>query len=268
MAKEKTSKAVQNKHIYARASYLYQAAAYLSVQSHGNKDSSASVSTPVISKNFETVADNLVEGTSSDTQPPASSTAAPAQISTIYATQPHGSPRHLLTHLRGICLKSQVRLSQDIKRSICKRCNVLLVPGETSVAKVENASRKGRKEWADVYVVRCLGCGGVKRFPVGMVRQKGKSERGEKKGEVEADGKKGEVENKDEGEKKAKGERIWEVEKKSEGKKKSVDEEDGMLVGNEIMHGETGDRRAADERGGTVASKVDKGSRTNIAHKE
>lgn len=257
MAKEKTSKAVQNKHIYARASYLYQAAAYLSAQGHGNKDVtlSASTSSPVISKDFETVADNFVQDTPSDTQPPASSTPASAQTTTTaYATQPHGSPRHLLTHLRGICLKSQVRLSQDIKRSICKRCNVLLVPGKTCAARVENASKGGKKEWADVYVVRCLGCGGVKGFPVGM-RQKGRGERGVGK----EDGKV--------------------VQGKKKGQKEEDLEEDLEVVGSEVVHEklESGNEivqeeiengRVADERESAVVSNIHEVSGRNTAEEE
>lgn len=42
---------------------------------------------------------------------------------------------------------------------------------------MENASRGGKKERADVYTVRCRGCGTVKRFPVGMTRQRSKRER-------------------------------------------------------------------------------------------
>lgn len=62
----------------------------------------------------------------------------------------------------------------------------MLVPGQTSTAGVENQSKGARKPWADVYVVRCLVCGGVKRFPVGVERQGRKGSRG--KGEVEREG--------------------------------------------------------------------------------
>jgi len=185
MAKEKTSKAVQNRHIYSRASYLYQAAAYLAAQDHGGTESASSDpqsglivegrgsidnTTPLATKSSET-AKSEIKG-------------LPATPTTQFAAQPYGTQRHLLTHLRGISRKSQLRLSQDIKRSVCKRCDVLLIPGKSSSASVENASRGGKKEWADVYVVRCLGCGGTKRFPIGMQRQKRKGERNSKNEEV------------------------------------------------------------------------------------
>jgi len=65
-----------------------------------------------------------------------------------------------------------------VKALLCKRCDVLLVPGSTSSVTVENASRGGKKPWAEVEVVRCLACGAEKRFPVGATRQKRKTRRG------------------------------------------------------------------------------------------
>lgn len=68
-------------------------------------------------------------------------------------------------------MKSQIRLSQDVKHSICKRCSAILIPGSTSSSKVENLSRGGKKPWADVLVIECNVCSAQKRFPVGAKRQ-------------------------------------------------------------------------------------------------
>ena len=65
----------------------------------------------------------------------------------------------------------------------------------------ENRSRGGRKAWAEVMVARCVGCGGVKRFPVG----KGKNRKG--KGGKEDEGKAGEGSGEEEGERS--GYRLW-----------------------------------------------------------
>ncbi|OAX84663.1 hypothetical protein ACJ72_00955 [Emergomyces africanus] len=75
--------------------------------------------------------------------------------------------RQLASQMRGVSLKSQLRLSSGIKRSICKRCDSLLIPNSTSVETVENPSRGGstKKPWADVRVVRCDNCGYIKRYP-------------------------------------------------------------------------------------------------------
>lgn len=61
-----------------------------------------------------------------------------------------------------------MRLDPSIKRTICKRCDSLLVPGVSSTNRIENPSKGGKKPWADVLVVECNACGAVKRFPVGI----------------------------------------------------------------------------------------------------
>lgn len=83
-----------------------------------------------------------------------------------------GRSRHLISQLRSVSLKGQIRLSQAMKHSICKRCDSLLVPGSTSSTRVENKSRGGKKPWADVLIVTCHSCSAVKRFPVGGKRQR------------------------------------------------------------------------------------------------
>ena len=88
-----------------------------------------------------------------------------------------GMPCHLLSHLRTISRKSQIRLSPATKNAICKRCGVLKIPGSTSTSRTENKSRGGKKPWADVVVVTCNICGTAKRFPVGAKRQSRRSER-------------------------------------------------------------------------------------------
>ena len=85
--------------------------------------------------------------------------------------------RLFINHLKAVSLKGQVRLSSKMKHSICRRCDILLVPGFTSTSNLENKSRKGKKPWADVLVVTCTSCGAVKRFPVGAKRQFGRPDR-------------------------------------------------------------------------------------------
>lgn len=55
----------------------------------------------------------------------------------------------------------------------------MLVPGVSCEHRIENLSKGGRKAWADVLIVRCWGCGCLKRFPVGRVaNEKGRNESG------------------------------------------------------------------------------------------
>jgi ribonuclease P protein subunit RPR2 len=79
-------------------------------------------------------------------------------------------PRQYINQMRSIALKTQQRLSQETKRGFCKRCDLLLVPGETCTEEIQNESRGRRKPWADVLVVRCKACETVKRFPQNQKR--------------------------------------------------------------------------------------------------
>jgi ribonuclease P protein subunit RPR2 len=73
-----------------------------------------------------------------------------------------------VSHLRSIAKKNVLRLDPAVKRTICKRCEALLIPGVSCRERIENQSKGGKKRWADVLVVECNTCGTVKRFPVGM----------------------------------------------------------------------------------------------------
>jgi len=83
----------------------------------------------------------------------------------------------LNSHLRAVSLKGQVRLSQDLKRSICRVCDTPLLESLSSDVVVENHSKMASKPWADVRVVTCRTCGTMKRFPIGATRQDKKSVR-------------------------------------------------------------------------------------------
>ncbi|XP_065100749.1 ribonuclease P protein subunit p21 [Paramisgurnus dabryanus] len=53
-----------------------------------------------------------------------------------------------------------LRQDPSVKRSICKKCCTLLIPGVTSTVRQKSGPRGQRKT-----VVRCLSCGLTKRFP-------------------------------------------------------------------------------------------------------
>jgi ribonuclease P protein subunit RPR2 len=133
------TKGVPNKHLHARATFLYQAATYLTLQN-------GAVSETVVSET------------------------SPSQGCSGLALQ-------LGSDLQNVTRKGQVRLSMDLKRNICKSCNTILVPGRTVTQRIENQSKGGKKPWADVLIVECSLCGSKKRFPVGAKRQPRKTER-------------------------------------------------------------------------------------------
>jgi ribonuclease P protein subunit RPR2 len=147
MAKDKQprtkAKGVPNKHLHARSTFLYQAATYLTLRA-GAPD-----------------ADRAEES---------------AQSSHAPQSYP-GLALQLGSDLQNVSRKGQVRLSPELKRTICKTCNTVLIPGRTATQAIENESKGGKKSWADVLVITCALCTSKKRFPIGAKRQRKKSER-------------------------------------------------------------------------------------------
>lgn len=135
----KGQKGLPNRHLHARATFLYQAATYLTL--HGNQ----------------------VDDARKDRLAPNGGGAALAM--------------RLGSHLKAVSTKAQIRLSADIKRTVCKSCSAVLVPGRTATHTVENASKERKKPWADVLAVACHHCGTTKRFPTGARRQRRKGQR-------------------------------------------------------------------------------------------
>ena len=193
-AKDKGSKTnrVPQRHIHSRVSFLYQAATLLagtqmrdqttplsSLGDHqmhqATEDPGAKQIHTAIPLDSSEEADGARcmreagESSKRDTSPGLSMAHAPMA-------------RHLLSHLRGVSLKSQIRLSPAIKHSVCKRCDTLFMPGSTSTSTIENLSKGGKKPWADVLVIRCDVCHAVKRFPVGARRQQKREQRQKMRG--------------------------------------------------------------------------------------
>lgn len=142
MAKPKGTQGVQSRHLYNRASYLYQAATYFS-----NLEQSSRYTNKMHS-------------------------ALPCSLHEHKAVQ--NLSRRMVSDLRSVALKAMIRQSTDIKSTMCKFCDTLQVEGQTCTSIVENQSKGGRKPWADVLVTRCTTCGHAKRFPVTAPRQKGR----------------------------------------------------------------------------------------------
>jgi ribonuclease P protein subunit RPR2 len=143
MGKGKGSKAadgIPQKHLHSRISFLHQAAAYLlaaTAESQGRLVASED------------------------------SSARETSMKRRNRNANHAQSRYLVNQIQGVSRKSQIRLGRDVKHSICKKCDVLLIPGRTSLHQVRNESRDGAKTWADVFEIRCLKCDTVKRFPLG-----------------------------------------------------------------------------------------------------
>ena len=146
MAKDKPPKpkGIPNKHLHARTTFLYQAATYLTLQTAGSTETETKLA--------------VSSGSSLPQQP------SPLAL-------------QLGADLHTVSRKAQLRLSVDLKRSMCKSCNAVLVPGRTATQEIGNQSKGGKKPWADILVVSCNHCGSKKRMPVGAKRQPKKRDR-------------------------------------------------------------------------------------------
>ncbi|KAF2741129.1 Rpr2-domain-containing protein [Polyplosphaeria fusca] len=152
MATDKKGKGVANKHLHARTTFLYQAATYLTLQARRHEPSCAKP---------QATTSQQVEASRHDSSSHA----------------PPGLALQLASHLRSVSRKGQLHLSTDLKRSLCKTCNTVLIPGHSSTQSIQNNSKGNKKPWADVLVIECHTCGSRKILPVGAKRQRKKSQR-------------------------------------------------------------------------------------------
>ena len=147
----KSSGSAPNKALHSRVSYLYQAATYLATQQQHSRTAAHATST-----NQER-----------------------SEVSQTNASNQLFQPvsRRLISDLRSVSLKGQLRMSPTMKHSICKNCDTMLIDGTTCSNEVENKSKGGKKHWADVLVRKCNTCGFVRRFPLTTERQKRRPKR-------------------------------------------------------------------------------------------
>lgn len=142
---------IPNKAMHSRVSYLYQAASFFAAKSQ--------------------TTDHIDETPKHSAEMPENSrTTSFNQVSKAAGLQ--ALSNQLLSDLRIVVQKSQIRLSPAVKHSICKRCNTMLVGGSTSTSFIENKSKDGKKPWADLLINKCQNCGLERRFPLTTTRQK------------------------------------------------------------------------------------------------
>ncbi|KAL1872336.1 hypothetical protein Daus18300_004306 [Diaporthe australafricana] len=151
MAKKKVP-GVPNKASYCRLSFMYQAASLLAVAAKPSRASNQAA--PQIA-DLDSRMDHNGEDANLNTKKHDRT-----------AARTHNMSHRLLADFRSVSLKSQIRVSPDMKRTICKFCDTLLIEGQTCTSTVQNPSRGGKKPWADVLVIKCHTCHRTKRFPV------------------------------------------------------------------------------------------------------
>ncbi|GFF84970.1 hypothetical protein IFM47457_06655 [Aspergillus lentulus] len=184
MAKVKDKKGSSggvSSHLRARLAYLHNAASLLqsvAVSSKKPDDQRADNGNQERTNSTRIVPHVVEPGIAAQRQSfatgPSNSTDRLSQLARVY-----------VSHLRGVSLKSQLRLPVEVKRSFCKRCDTLLIPNVNCTHEIRNESRGRRKPWADVLVIRCTTCETEKRFPQTEKRSKKLAERRKEKAQAE-----------------------------------------------------------------------------------
>lgn len=147
MANIKNSKkdSVPNKILYSRMSYIHQAVMYLATKQQKS------------AANAEQVVGGSMDSKGSGT---------------LNTKTFEPIARRLVSDLRNVSQKGTIRMSPQMKRSMCKNCDTVLIEGSTCSTRIENESKGGKKPWADMLMRKCNTCGFTKRYPVAAERQK------------------------------------------------------------------------------------------------
>ena len=161
-----------NKHLRARMSYLFDAASYLrkmneSVRKGPRDQASSDKVLSNVSGNEEST---HVRNERSDNGKDGTSASLPATSPSSF-TSKVSADQCLVSQIRSVSNKANVRIELKLKHQMCRRCNSVLAPGITSTESKENRSKGGKKPWATIKVIHCTVCGTSRRFPTGAKRQ-------------------------------------------------------------------------------------------------
>ncbi|MCW4027322.1 MAG: ribonuclease P [Candidatus Bathyarchaeota archaeon] len=80
------------------------------------------------------------------------------QASEIAKTDPEGARQRMQVALK-VAQKVRIKVPQEIKRKICRRCGMVLVPGESCRARMRNNR-------STHLTVTCIACGNITRYYV------------------------------------------------------------------------------------------------------
>lgn len=75
--------------------------------------------------------------------------------------------RMYVNHMDQVSKKAVLKLHPDLKRTVCKKCCRIGIPGLNVKIRIVNESKKEDNRIANVLEYQCV-CGGVKRFPYGQ----------------------------------------------------------------------------------------------------
>ncbi|POV96447.1 hypothetical protein PSHT_15127, partial [Puccinia striiformis] len=141
-------RAVQNGEVLQRLNFLHQASHYLASVTRTDLDRTQ------LSKNEEN-SDHLHHHLPSNQPRSRHDTCLPIPHLPVL-----GLSRVLSKSMKVIAKKSVLRMDPSVKRSICRSCHLLLIPGTTSTTKILRSSSHRHK-----VKTRCLSCSHERQIP-------------------------------------------------------------------------------------------------------
>ncbi len=66
-----------------------------------------------------------------------------------------------------IAAKANIKIPKPIKRRICRKCKVILIPGLSMRVRIQSEGSKGSR-----VVITCLHCGWIRRYYIKVKREK------------------------------------------------------------------------------------------------
>ena len=163
------------KHLRARLQYLFDAAKYLRRVQESASQAGTKATKRQDRKHEPSAIKRCGEVSVIASEAPKNETKATANSLT---TGTGAADHFLISQVRSIAAKAQIRLGKETKHHLCKGCDAVLIPDVTSTTMLENKSKGGAKPWATTKIVCCNLCGVNKRFPIGAKRQLKKPLRG------------------------------------------------------------------------------------------
>ncbi|EDR11615.1 uncharacterized protein LACBIDRAFT_314015 [Laccaria bicolor S238N-H82] len=148
---------VANRDIIQRLNFMYQASVYLQSLS-----TSASTSSTSSADSMDQSGVPPCEASGSITEPSSPQKSAKGKRRRVIGRKKtvNDLARSYVHALKVVGQKTTVKMDPSIKRTLCKGCNVVLVPGSTAFVRVKRSSSHGHS-----VVYTCTGCKTSRRIP-------------------------------------------------------------------------------------------------------
>ncbi|KNZ80250.1 Ribonuclease P protein subunit rpr2 [Termitomyces sp. J132] len=143
-----TANGVANRDIIQRLNFLYQASVYLNTLPSSQRSTASSSST------------NASPNTKFNTPKDVKTARKRRNKSLRNVTTASELSRSYIATMKSVGQKTTVKIDPGVKRTLCKGCNLTLIPGATATVRVKKSPSHGH-----IMVYTCTGCNTSRRIP-------------------------------------------------------------------------------------------------------